>query len=73
MLFRFSVLLALLSPKGLADAALQTMITEIAPKFQLFTFEDAETDTSLPSGGCAGEHMTSFDYAYKLGLFAQSK
>ena len=29
------------------DAELQTMIAEIAPKFQLMTFEDAETGTSL--------------------------
>ena len=30
-----------------SDAELQTMIAEIAPKFQLMTFEDAETGTSL--------------------------
>ena len=30
-----------------SDAQLQTMIAEIAPKFQLLTFEDAETGTSL--------------------------
>ena len=29
------------------DAELQTMITEVAPKFQLMTYEDAETGTSL--------------------------
>ena len=29
------------------DAELQTMIAEIAPKFQLLTYEDAETGTSL--------------------------
>ena len=29
------------------DAELQTMITEITPKFQLLTYEDAETGTSL--------------------------
>ena len=30
-----------------SDAELQTMIAEIAPKFQLLTYEDAETGTSL--------------------------
>ncbi len=29
------------------DAALQAMIVEVAPKFQLLTYEDAETGTSL--------------------------
>lgn len=29
------------------DAELQTMIAEVAPKFQLMTYEDAETGTSL--------------------------
>ena len=29
------------------DAELQTMITEVAPKFQLLTYEDEETGTSL--------------------------
>ena len=30
-----------------SDAGLQAMITEVAPKFQLLTYEDAETGTSL--------------------------
>ncbi len=30
-----------------SDAALQAMIIEVAPKFQLLTYEDAETGTSL--------------------------
>ena len=30
-----------------SDAELQAMITEVAPKFQLLTYEDAETGTSL--------------------------
>ena len=30
-----------------SDAELQTMIAETAPRFQLLTFEDAETGTSL--------------------------
>ena len=30
-----------------SDIKLQTMITEVAPKFQLHTYEDAETGTSL--------------------------
>ena len=38
-------------PGGMADksgdAELQAMIAEVAPKFQLMTYEDAETGTSL--------------------------
>ena len=30
-----------------SDTELQTMIAEVAPKFQLLTYEDAETGTSL--------------------------
>ena len=30
-----------------SDSELQTMIAEIAPKFQLMTYEDSETGTSL--------------------------
>ena len=30
-----------------SDTELQSMITEVAPKFQLLTYEDAETGTSL--------------------------
>ena len=87
-----------------SDTELQTMIAEVAPKFQLLSYEDAETQkadvaamlaegnsanfvtftlgTTLAegqtAGSGAGEHMTSFDYAYKLEavrdwLFEQSK
>ena len=30
-----------------SDTELQTMIAEVAPKFQLLSYEDAETGTSL--------------------------
>ena len=41
-------------------------------------FPDGERGGNRGDGGAAGEHMTSFDYAYKLEavrdwLFAQSK
>ena len=118
------------------DEALQAMIAEVMPKFQLLTYTDEQTGTQLAyqlytpegydasqryplimfipdssavgrgtdvvlsqgwggliwatqeelgttlsdgtDGGAAGEHMTSFDYAYKLEavrdwLFEQSK
>ena len=60
------------------NAAVAAMLTE-GNNANFVTFEEGTTLTDgQSSGGGAGEHMTSFDYAYKIGavrdwLFEQSK